>query len=109
MKKYITRLANSTYYIANPSNIMFEAMALNIKGNVIPTQKRQNKMGLAFKKLKFVNLLPDYKRLNKKMLKNKLITNFEDIKKKDIKFKKKLALKTQKMIKNFFIKEVSNI
>lgn len=109
MKKYITRLANSIYYIANPSNIMFEAMALNIKGNVIPTQKRQNKMGLAFKKFKFVNLLPDYKRLNKEILKKKLITNFGDIKKKDIKFKKKLALKTQKMIKNFFIKEVSNI
>ncbi len=108
MKKYITALANSMYYIANPSNIMFEAMALNIKGNVIPTQRRQNKMGLAFKKLKFVNLLPNYKKLNKKTLKKKLISNFDDIKDKDFKFKKKLALKTQKMIKNFFTREVSN-
>lgn len=109
MKKYITALANSMYYIANPSNIMFEAMALNIKGNVIPTQKRQNKMGLAFKKLKFVNLLPDYKRLSKKMLKNKLISNFDDIQNQNIRFKKKLALKTQIVIKNFFNKEVLNI
>ena len=109
MKNYITRLANSMYYIANPSNIMFEAMAFNIKGNVIPTQRRQIKMGLAFKKMKFVNLLPDYKKLSKKMLKDKLITNFDDIKKPDFKFKKKLALKTQKMIKNFFNKEVISI
>ena len=49
MYKYVTALANSKYYIATPSNIMFEAMALNIKGNVIPIQKRQYKMGLAFK------------------------------------------------------------
>ena len=31
------------FYIATPSNIMFEGWALGIQGNVIPIQKRQLK------------------------------------------------------------------
>ena len=106
MYKYVTALANSKYYIATPSNIMFEAMALNIKGNVIPIQKRQYKMGLAFKKLKFVNLLPQYKKLSRKMLKKKLINTLDGTKNKSFIFNKKLALHTQKTLRNFFTREV---
>ena len=81
-------------------------MALNIKGNVIPIQKRQYKMGLAFKKLKFVNLLPQYKKLSRKMLKKKLINTLDGTKNKSFIFNKKLALHTQKTLRNFFTREV---
>ena len=37
-------------------------------------------MGLAFKKLKFVNLLPQYKKLSRKMLKKKLINTLDGTK-----------------------------
>jgi len=106
MSKYVSTLANCSYYIATPSNIMFEAISLNKKGNVIPIQKRQKSMGLAFEKLRLVNLLPNYKKLNLLKLKKKLVDFNLKQNNKNFEFKKKSALRTQTILKKFYIEEV---
>tara|TARA_B100001248_G_C27399780_1_gene469189 strand:+ start:16068 stop:17039 length:972 start_codon:yes stop_codon:yes gene_type:complete len=102
MNKFLNYLRDSIFYISTPSNIMFESWAFGIKGNVIPIQKRQLKMGQAFKKLNLVNLLPYYKFLSKKILSKKIKTN--SFLKPKIIFKKKYALKNQIKLIKFYKK-----
>jgi len=56
-------------------------------------------MGEAFKKLKIVNLLPDYKNLNSKKLEKKIQLNFSS--KNIFKFNKYSALNTKKKLIKF--------
>lgn len=65
---YLRYLSKSKFYISTPSNIMFEAYGLNIKGIVIPTQKRQSKIGRYFHKKGLVKCLSHYSNLNKKQI-----------------------------------------
>lgn len=65
---YLRFLSKSKFYISTPSNIMFEAYGLNIKGIVIPTQKRQSKIGRYFHKIGLVKCLSHYKNLNKEQI-----------------------------------------
>jgi|688.fasta_scaffold113500_3 spore coat polysaccharide biosynthesis predicted glycosyltransferase SpsG len=73
---YLRYLSGSRFYISTPSNIMFEAYGLNIKGIVIPTQDRQHKMGRYFHNIGLVKCLSLYKSLNK----NQIYKNFNDLK-----------------------------
>lgn len=102
MKKYLNYLYDSIFYIATPSNIMFEGWALGIQGNVIPIQKRQLKMGKAFQKLNLVNLLPDYRSLNSRTIEKNIKIKFSL--KPKITFNKMLAIKNQKKLIEFYNK-----
>lgn len=59
-------------YLSTPSNIMFEAFALNMSGVVIPTQNRQNVMGKSFEKMKIVKNLSLFKDLKNNILEKSL-------------------------------------
>ena len=102
MSKFLNYLYESIFYIATPSNIMYEGWAFGIKGNVIPIQKRQLKMGQAFKNLNLVNLLPYYKLLNKNILRDKIKIN--SFLKPKIFFKKKYASINQIKLLKFYKK-----
>ena len=72
---YLRYLSKSKFYISTPSNIMFEAYGLNIKGIVIPTQRRQFKMGKYFHKIGLVKCLRHYRHLNK----NQICKNYNEL------------------------------
>ena len=72
---YLRYLSKSKFYISTPSNIMFEAYGLNIKGIVIPTQRRQFKMGKYFHKIGLVKCLRHYRYLNK----NQIYKNYNEL------------------------------
>ena len=102
MSKFLNYLYDSIFYIATPSNIMFEGWALGIQGNVIPIQKRQLKMGKAFQNLNLVNLLPDHRSLNRRTLEKNIKIKFSL--KPKITFNKILAIKNQKKLIEFYNK-----
>ncbi len=99
MDQFIKILASSYFYIGTPSNIMFEALALGVRGNVIPTQKRQVKMGKAFAIKNYINLLPYYKNLNIAKLRKEI--NLEFSNKLKFNFNEKLVENTRKKLINF--------
>ena len=104
-KNYLRYLSGSRFYISTPSNIMFEAYGLDMKGLVIPTQDRQHKMGRYFHNSGLVKCLNHYKSLNK----NQIYKNFNDLKlansRAKIIFSKKEAYKSHLKI----IKDIENL
>jgi len=71
-KNFLKLLSCSKMYLSTPSNIMFEAFALNMSGVVIPTQNRQNVMGRSFQKMKIVKNLNLFKNLKNNVLEKNL-------------------------------------
>jgi spore coat polysaccharide biosynthesis predicted glycosyltransferase SpsG len=71
-KSFLKLLSSSKMYLSTPSNIMFEAFALNMSGVVIPTQNRQNVMGKSFEKMKIVKNLSLFKDLKNNILEKSL-------------------------------------
>ena len=69
---FLKLLSSSKMYLSTPSNIMFEAFALNMSGVVIPTQNRQNVMGKSFEKMKIVKNLSLFKDLKNRILEKSL-------------------------------------
>ena len=97
--EFIKKLAQSRNYLSTPSNIMFEAFSLNVKGNVIPIEKRQQEMGRSFQKKGLVKCLPFYKSLSSE----KLIEAIDFNIKSKYKFHYKKIIKLQnKLIKLLF-------
>ena len=69
---FLKLLSSSKMYLSTPSNIMFEAFALNMTGVVIPTQNRQKVMGKSFEKMKIVKNLSLFKYLKNNILEKNL-------------------------------------
>ena len=96
---FIKKLAQSRTYLSTPSNIMFEAFSLNVKGNVVPIEMRQLHMGKSFQKKGLVKCLPFYKSLSS----GKLIEAMDFNIKSKYKFQYKKIIKLQnKLITSLF-------
>ena len=76
---FFSYLKNSKSYLSTPSNIMFEAYALGLKGVVVPTQNRQKIMGRYFQRnLYNVICLNKYNKLKIKDLKKAIIKTLDN-------------------------------
>ena len=95
-EKFLKLLAQSHTYFSTPSNIMFEAYALKIKGHVVPIEKRQQIMGKSFENIGWVKCLPFYKKIKNNNLPELIDFNFKH----RYEFKYNETLKKQKKLIN---------
>ena len=97
--QFFKKLAQSRNYLSTPSNIMFEGFSLNVKGNVVPIERRQQDMGKSFQKKGLVKCLPFYKSLSPEKLTEVIDFNIKS----KYKFQYKKIIKLQdKLITTLF-------